>query len=299
LILVTGSTGFIGKALVPELLNRDYKLAVLVNKTPPHNDWIDRVKVLTADITKADIFKIKDYPFTKIIHLAAHTPTKDSPDELKNCLEANVIGTKNLLEFARIRGIKRFINSSSAMVYNVTERLKVFRENSRLFPKTYYGMSKLFGEMLCERHKNLYGIKTLSMRYSYVYGPGMPEHFVFGKFVNLARKGKDISIYGSGKGVRDFIYVKDVISAILLALENETAGCFNIGIGKGISLSNLAKSIIRAAKCKSNIIFYQGKKEDLSQLVLDISKAKKDLGFKPKYSLREGLRDFLKNLDSI
>jgi nucleoside-diphosphate-sugar epimerase len=298
LILVTGSTGFIGKALVPELLDRGYKLAVLVNKTPPHNDWIDRVKVLTADITKEEIFKIKDYPFTKIIHLAAYIPQKDTPDELENCLKANVIGTNNLLEFARIRGITRFINSSSAIVYDVTERPKVFKENSRVFPKTYYGMSKLLGEMLCEKYRKIDSIKTISLRYSYIYGPGMPEHFVFGKFLNFAKKGEDIPIYGTGKGVRDFIYIKDVINAIMLALEGAIVGCFNIGTSVGISLSELAEKIIRATNSKSRIIFHQDQKEDKSQTILDISKAMKRLSFNPVYTMEKGLTDYLRNSGS-
>jgi nucleoside-diphosphate-sugar epimerase len=298
LILLTGSTGFIGKALVPELLDRGYKLAVLVNKTPPHNDWIDRVKVLTADITKVEIFKIKDYPFTKIIHLAAYIPQKDSPDELENCLKANVTGTNNLLEFARIRGITRFINSSSAIVYDVTERPKVFKENSRVFPKTYYGMSKLLGEMLCEKYRKIASIKTISLRYSYIYGPGMPEHFVFGKFLNFAKKGGDIPIYGTGKGVRDFIYIKDVTKAIMLALEGDIVSCFNIGTSVGISLSELAENIIRATNSKSSIIFHQDQKEDKSQPILDISKAMKRLGFNPVYTLEEGLTDYLRNSGS-
>lgn len=295
MILITGSTGFIGKALVPELIDRGYKLAVLVNKTPPHNNWIDRVKVLTADITKEEIFKIKDYPFTKIIHLAAYVPQKDSPDEFENCLKANVIGTNNLLELTRIRGITRFINSSSAIVYGVTDRPKVFKENSRVFPKTYYGMSKLLGEMLCEGHRKISGIKTISLRYSYVYGYGMPEHFVFGKFCNLARKGEDIPIYGTGKGVRDFIYVKDILSAIILVLENKAVGCYNIGTGIGISLSDLAESIIRITNSKSRIIFHQDQKEDRSQPILDISKARTRLGLHQLYTLEEGLRDYLRN----
>jgi len=298
LILVTGSTGFIGKALVPELLDRGYKLAVLVNKTPPHNDWIDRVKVLTADITKEEIFKIKDYPFTKIIHLAAYIPQKDTPDELENCLKANVIGTNNLLEFARIRGITRFINSSSAIVYDVTERPKVFKENSRVSPKTYYGMSKLLGEMLCEKYRKIASIKTISLRYSYIYGPGMPEHFVFGKFLNFAKKGEDIPIYGTGKGVRDFIYIKDVIKAIMLALEGDIVGCFNIGTSVGISLSELAEKIIRATNSKSRIIFHQDQKEDKSRTILDISKAMKRLSFNPVYTMEKGLTDYLRNSGS-
>ena len=288
MILVTGSTGFIGKALVPELLDRGYKLAVLVNKTPPHNDWIDRVKVLTADITKEEIFKIKDYPFTKIIHLAAYIPQKDTPDELENCLKANVIGTNNLLEFARIRGITRFINSSSAIVYDVTERPKVFKENSRVSPKTYYGMSKLLGEMLCEKYRKIASIKTISLRYSYIYGPGMPEHFVFGKFLNFVKKGEDIPIYGTGKGVRDFIYVKDLIPAIILALESNKVGCYNIGTGIGTSLSDLAKSIVRITNSRTKIIFHKDQKEDKSQPILDISKARKRLGFHQLYTLEEG-----------
>ena len=298
MILVTGSTGFIGKALVPELLDRGYKLAVLVNKTPPHNDWIDRVKVLTADITKEEIFKIKDYPFTKIIHLAAYIPQKDTPDELENCLKANVIGTNNLLEFARIRGITRFINSSSAIVYDVTERPKVFKENSRVSPKTYYGMSKLLGEMLCEKYRKIASIKTISLRYSYIYGPGMPEHFVFGKFLNFAKKGEDIPIYGTGKGVRDFIYIKDVIKAIMLALEGDIVGCFNIGTSVGISLSELAEKIIRATNSKSRIIFHQDQKEDKSRTILDISKAMKRLSFNPVYTMEKGLTDYLRNSGS-
>lgn len=300
MILVTGSTGFIGKTLVFELINRGYKVAVLVNKTPSDNNWVNKVVVLTADITKKEeIFNIKDYPFTKIIHLAAYIPPKDDPEELENCLKTNSIGTNNLLEFARIRGIKRFINSSSAIVYGVTERPKVFKESSRVFPITYYGMSKLSGEMLCERYKKNTDIKTVSLRYSYVYGPGMPEHFVFGKFLNYARKGDDISIYGTGGGVRDFIYIKDVVSAIIIiGIENKAVGCYNIGTGIGTSLYALAKAIIRAINSNSKIIFHQDQKEDKSQLILDISKIRKRLGFQPIYTLEEGLKDYLRTVES-
>jgi nucleoside-diphosphate-sugar epimerase len=293
LILVRGSTGFIGKALVSELIDRRYEIAVLVNRTPPPDNWKDKVKVIEADITKREqAFKIKDYPFTKVIHLAAYIPKKDSSEELENCLKVNVIGTNNLLELARMKGIKRFINSSSAIVYGVTEKPKVFKEKSRVSPNTYYGMSKLFGEVLCERYRKVASIRAVSLRYSYVYGPGMPEHFVFGKFFRHAVRGEDLQIYGTGIGVRDFIYVKDVISAIMLALENRVVGCCNIGTGKGISLSDLAKIIVSTVKSRSRIFFNPDKKEDKSQPIVDISKARKLLGFHPVYSLEDGLRDF-------
>ena len=108
MILITGATGFIGKALVPELVHRNYPIAVLVNKTDIENSWIDKVKVLTADITdKNNLFNLEDYPFTKIIHLAAYIPFENTFNDFETCLSVNTVGTGNLLEFARLRGIKK------------------------------------------------------------------------------------------------------------------------------------------------------------------------------------------------
>ncbi|GBD99333.1 UDP-glucose 4-epimerase [bacterium BMS3Abin07] len=295
MILVTGATGFVGKALIPELIRRGYDLAVLINHKIAPDDWKDKVTILKADISKKEeVFYIKDYPFDKIIHLAAYIPLKDEIREFEDCLNVNVIGTNNLLEFAAIRKIQRFIYSSSAIVYGISKEPKIVKEENSAFPITHYGMSKLLGEMLCERYRKVFGIKAVSLRYSYVYGAGMPEHFIFGKFLRKAISGEDIQIYGTGIGVRDFICVKDIVSAIILALESNVVGTFNIGTGIATSLSGLAEIIINITNSKSKIIFYNDEKEDESQPILNILKAEKKLGFQPVYNLENGIRNYVK-----
>jgi len=300
MILITGGTGFIGRHLIPELIVKGYEMVLLVNKTLPPEEWSKKTKIIEVDITKKEqVFNLKGYPFKSIIHLAAYIPKEDIPEEFENCLRVNVIGTNNLLEFAKKEGITQFINSSTVMVYGATERPKVFKEKNKASPNTYYGMSKLIGEILCERYRKKFNIKTVSLRYAYIFGQGMPEHFVFKKFLNRALRNEDIEIYGTGRGIRDFIYIKDVVRAIISALEKKAVGVYNIGTGKGTSLLDLAKIIVKILKSKSKILKLDNKKEDKSYLVVDISKAQKILGFHPKFLLEDGIKDFLIKGDSF
>ena len=119
---------------------------------------------------------------------------------------------------------------------------------------------------------------------------------MFGTFVDNALCGRPLLVYGSGNGLRDFIYVKDIVMANLCALRSNSVGIYNIGSGVGTNIVELAKTVIKVFDAKSTIVFDETKPEDESQIIMDILKAEKDLGYRPRYDLESGLKDYYKTV---
>lgn len=293
-ILVTGATGFIGHHLFKHLGSLGYHV-VGISKSGG--------KINGRNITKIDICNehqvqllFRRTPIEAVIHTAALISLKGDVDA-KKLLTTNVYGTYNLLGQSVKNGVKKFIYSSSASVYDRYSGISPASENLTQ-PIDFYGASKLSGEYFANVFSR-FKVQTLIYRYSSVYGPGQRSDSVLPMFLKKAMKNERLEIDGKGGRSQDFIYIKDVLQANLLGLNSETTGVFNIGFGEEISLLNLAKTIIDTVGSKSKIVLRDLAYADESRFYLNIDKARKALGYNPKYSLSMGIRDYLLEVKDI
>lgn len=280
-ILLTGKDGFIGNYLFSRLKELGHKV-VGISKDE-------------CDITKKeDVFKLfKKGKFNVVFHLAAFIPERgEDKKDFNQMFLVNVLGTLNFLEASKRYKVKKFIYSSSASVYN-REETPMLTKEEYASPKSVYGLTKLFGENLCGIFYKNYNLSTVSLRYSSVFGYGQRLNSVLPIFMHKAFQDKNIDIFGEGERSQDFIYVKDVVEANIKAGFSGAQGVFNIGSGKGTSMMELAKIILKVFhNSKSKIVKKQLKSYDKSHFFLNIKKAKKELGFKPKYSLEKALKEY-------
>lgn len=291
LIVVTGGAGFIGSHIAEEL-SKDNDVIIIDNlyagkieNIPPN------VKFIRADIrdykSMAELISQADYVF----HEAALVSVVESVERPLLTEEINVLGTLNVLK-ALSEGHGKFIFASSAAVYGDNQNLPL-KESEKPKPLSPYGITKVSAEYYCKVFYELYGVPTVSLRYFNVFGErqGYNQYAgVISIFINRALKGEPLIIYGDGKQTRDFIYVKDVVKANILAAESSKANgkVFNVAKGERTSILELALKIIEITGSSSSIIFDKPRPGDIRHSQADISKIMK-LGFKPEYSLKEGL----------
>ena len=268
-ILITGATGFIGQSVFRLLKENKFKVT-----------GISTEDLDLCDNTKLAKFFKKNH-FDVIIHLAARVPKTEKDVEQRLSIIENVTSTLNILEEFKKSKTQKFIFASGI---SVTAQLK-----------SLYVLSKYFGEILSQ-HYISDKKKITILRISAPYGPGQKPNNVIPIFINNALSNKEIKIFGSGKRSQDFIYIDDVAKAFLSAVRSEKSGIYNIGSGESTSTKKLAQIILKAnPKSKSKIVFQGKDPEENYRLKMDVSKAKRDLKFSPKISIKEGIRRFIEN----
>ena len=291
LIVVTGGAGFIGSHIAEEL-SEDNDVIVIDNlyagkieNVPPN------VRFIQADIRDyksiAELISQADYVF----HEAALVSVVESVERPLLTEEINVLGTLNILK-ALSDGHGKLVFASSAAVYGDNQNLPL-KESEKPKPLSPYGITKVSAEYYCKVFYELYGVPTVSLRYFNVFGErqGYNQYAgVISIFINRALKGEPLIIYGDGRQTRDFIYVKDVVKANILAAESSRANgkVFNVARGERTTIVELALKIIDATNSPSSIIFDKPRPGDIRDSQADISEIRK-LGFKPGYSLEDGL----------
>ncbi|CAB49227.1 SDR family oxidoreductase [Pyrococcus abyssi] len=290
LIVVTGGAGFIGSHIA-EALKEENDVVVIDNLYSGKPENVpEGVKFIEADVRDyesiAEIVSSADYVF----HEAAQISVEESVKDPVFTEEVNVIGTINILR-ALSEGNGKLIFASSAAVYGEPTSLPI-REDHPLNPISPYGVSKVSGEHYCKVFYQLYGVPTVILRYFNVYGPRQSSAYagVISIFMERALRGEPLVIFGDGKQSRDFVYVKDVVEANILVAEKRRAEgeTFNVGTGRETTIIELAMKIIELSSTSSQILFSKPRPGDIRRSVADIEKIKK-LGFKPRYSLEEGL----------
>jgi UDP-glucose 4-epimerase len=322
-ILVTGGCGFIGTNLVKYLSNKGYRVRILDNLSTPSRKFLNQESPVTSplpsqsvdsELSSTDLVvgDIRDCQAVKrvtvgmdaVVHLAAHTSVVESLEKPEEAWDINVNGTLNLLEACRCNGVDRFIFASSNAV--VGEQDPPIDETKIPQPLSPYGASKLAGEALCSTYYHSFGLKTVSLRFSNCYGPHS-EHkpSVIAKFIDWARKGEPLVIYGDGNQTRDFVHVNDICQAIHLSLiiaqspkpSQETqqtplwGEVFQIASGVETSINQLAELIKAMTDFQLSIVHKPKRKGEIERNYSDITKAKRLLGFEPRINLREGLKE--------
>ncbi|MHC1590834.1 MAG: SDR family oxidoreductase [Candidatus Helarchaeales archaeon] len=301
-ILVTGGAGFIGSNLVDELLRRGNEVTAIDDlSTGSLENLKEAMQFQTFRFVQGEIQDqelIKD--IMKDVEIVFHEAAIGSvPKSIENPLkthEVNSTGTLILLDIARKHDIERFIFASSSSVYGTAEGLPK-TEEMRPVPISPYGTSKLSAESYAFSFYQVYGLKTVSIRYFNVFGPRQsdsPYSGVIPIWFSRIKQNKPPIIYGDGTQSRDFTYVKDVVDQNILAAEKTAAigEIFNSGTGSRTTISELAEIMLKLTGSSLKPIHEQPRPGDIKHSLADISKARKKLGYEPKYDLRSGLKDY-------
>lgn len=292
-VLVFGATGLIGTQLVKRLLGEGFEVTG-ISRNKSKNELSQKYNHVQLDIIKKeDLDKIPG-KYDLVFNMAAHISPGYSIEDALPCLLVNALGTLNVLEFMVKRGMKRLIHSSSVTVYGRPRRL-IAKETSPKTPIIVYGVSKLAAESYCNMYSELHNLDIIILRYASVYGLGLNQKTALPIFIEKALKNEDIYLYGNGMRSQDYVYVDDVIQANLLGASIGINGVFNIGSGIRTTMTELAETIVDVLESKSRILFDRTKKQEFS-FGIDIGKAKKILGYNPRFNLREGLEEFKKTL---
>ena len=307
-IVVTGAAGFIGSNLTDSLLEQGAEVTGIDNLFNGRLENLEEAfKHNTFEFHKGDIrdlnFLLDVFKNVDIVyHEAAFTSVPQSVKMPENCNDVNVNGVLNVLNAARRMDVGKIIYASSSSVYGDTPTL-LKREDMRRLPISPYGVAKLACEAYMQVYYQVYGLKTITLRYFNVFGPRQKDSTYSGVIAiwlgNIIRN-EDLTIFGDGTNSRDFTYIKDVIQANLLAAKQDVSGeIFNIGAGSPISLTELAKLILKITNKENlKIIYAEPRPGDIIHSYADISKAKKALTFEPKYNQEQGLKEYFKWYDN-
>jgi UDP-glucose 4-epimerase len=295
--LVTGGAGFIGSHIVEELLRCGHTVRVLDNFSTGTRknteSFQGTVEILEGDLRDAGTVKAAVHDVEQVFHLAAFVSVPQSMSDPEACFAVNVAGTVTLLESARQAGSRKVVLSSSTAVYGNTVVFPT-TEETPLHPLSPYALSKQVNELYARLYTHILGLPVTVLRYYNVYGPRQRPDSDYAAaipiFVRQLTAGKPITIYGDGKQSRDFIFVKDVVRANLLAAESDSAGeSFNICTGHETSLLDLLEELSEISTLPPQVLFDAPRSGDIYRSVGSPEKAAASLGFRAETSLAKGL----------
>jgi UDP-glucose 4-epimerase len=287
--IVTGGAGFIGSNVVDALLARGDEAHALDDLSKGARENVSAgAELHVADIREPDSVFDAVRPEV-VLHLAAQADVRVSVERPALDAEINVLGTVRILEAARRHGAKIVFASSGGAAYGECDGPAT--ESAPLRPLAPYGTSKLCGEEYLATWNRLYGTKHVALRLGNVYGPRQMPHGEAGVvaiFMGLLRDGGTPTVFGEGLQTRDYVYVGDVVDAMLRALERD-GGIYNVGTGVETSVVGLYDAIRTASGVDREPAFAPARLGELQRSVLDASLAERELGWRPEHTLAGGL----------
>jgi UDP-glucose 4-epimerase len=335
--LVTGGAGFIGSHIVDALLEQGHDVVVLDNLVSGHKENLfllrqgsggqagsgRKFEFIEGDIRDADTCLKAAEGCDGVFHEAALVSVPDSVNRPRDNHDINITGTLNVLEAARANGVKRVVFASSAAIYGDNPELPK-REDMLPEPKSPYALAKLAGEYYLKVYAECYGLETVALRYFNVFGPRQDPSSMYSGVISIfserVRKNLPITIYGDGLQTRDFVNVRDVVSANLLAITTDSFAMkghknsqkggfnrfnerqssvsaspsgrfnvFNVATGRQTSLLDLVSALSELCGIEPKVNFASVRNGDIQRSLSDISKARKLLGYEPAVELKEGL----------
>lgn len=297
-VLITGGAGFIGSHIAEALVDRGCHVTVLDNLSTGHLKNLDglneQVHFIEGDIRDEDVLSRVTQGCDVIFHQAAVVSVTQTVAEPVGSTDVNDMGTLKVLDAARKNDVKRVVLASSSAVYgDDPQSPKV--ESMTPKPLSPYAVQKLTNEFYADLYFRLYGIETVCLRYFNVYGPrqdpSSPYSGVISIFMNKAAGASVPTIYGDGLQTRDFVFVKDVVQANVLAATSVKAPgqAFNVGTGVTISIKDLWYNISELNRYEADPEYAEARPGDIVDSLASIQKATERMGFKPSVSLNDGL----------
>ena len=297
-VLVTGGAGFIGSHLVEALVSFGCQVTVLDNLSSGNLDNLepvrDRITFYKNDIRELEMLATAAEGCDVVFHLAAVVAVQQTISEPVDSAMVNDIGTINVLEAARTGNVGRVVLASSCAVYGDDPRLPKI-ESMTPMPTSPYAVHKLSAEHYARVYNDLFGLETVSLRFFNVYGPrqdpSSPYSGVISIFMAKAASNQKPIIYGDGNQSRDFVYVKDVVKANLLAANaSSLAGnAFNIGTGSYVRINRLWELIASLSGQQLTPSYEPARSGDILHSVASMDLTQSALNFKNDFTLEQGL----------
>ena len=307
-ILVTGGAGFIGSHVVDAYLEAGHEVVVVDDLSTGNPDNINpAAKFYLMDMASPQMRRLLELEKPDVVnHHAAQISVPQSVKEPDFDAKVNVVGTVNLLQGCVEAGVRRFIFiSTGGAIYGETNRIPS-DEDTPPNPASPYALSKLCGELYTKLFNLMHGLEYVILRYANVYGPRQIPHGEAGVvsiFIERILAGQPVSVYSypdEPEGmIRDYVYVKDVAKANLLALEKGSGEVLNIGTGKGTRTLHLLQKIFQVAGREVPYRIEPPRPGDLRRSTLNVEKAKRVLGWEPAFSLEEGLRETFSYFEAL
>lgn len=293
-ILVTGGAGFIASHLVDKLIQADHSIIVIDNLSTGCRENINKkAKFYKLDIQDKKISNVflKEKPEV-VFHYAAQISVRDSVDSPIEDAKTNILGSLNILEACKKNNVKKIIFSSSGgAIYGETDIFPT-SENCKETPLSPYAIAKLSVEKYLYYYYKYFGLKFVALRFANVYGlrqNSKGEAGVIAIFSDKMLQGQQVTIYGSGKQTRDFVFVDDIISASELALKGDQVGIFNIGTSVETDINTIFLKLKNLLNSTCAEVHGPAASGESQRSCLDFSMAQKVLGWQPKYDLQAGL----------
>jgi UDP-glucose 4-epimerase len=307
LVVVTGGAGFIGSHTVDALVAAGCQVAVIddFSTGKPENlrQWAgdDRVEVITASVVDglfAPLHAVtaRRGPVDRIVHLAAQTSVVYSIDHPLDELRTNCVGTVQVVDYAQRAGVRRLVFASSAAVYGDVAELPV-TESAPCDPLSPYGIDKRAGELWLGYLAKVHRLPAVPLRFFNVYGPrqdpSSPYSGVISIFVDRAQAGRELVIFGDGEQTRDFIYVADLVRALMSATFGEAeagdGAPINLATGRQTTVNQLAAEVARLCGSSAGIHHAPARAGEIRHSVAAVERAAALLGFRAEHSLADGL----------
>jgi UDP-glucose 4-epimerase len=297
-VVITGGAGFIGSNIADEL-SVDNEVIIIDDLSTGRIENIQglldkgNVTFIQGSVTDLPLLQHAFKKVDFIFHQAAMASVSRSIEDPLAANEANITGTLNVLIAARDNHVRKVVCASSCALYGDSPVLPK-KEDMLPEPQSPYAVTKLASEQYCQVFGSVYGLPAVCLRYFNVYGPRQDPRSdyaaVIPKFITHALHNRPLIIFGDGEQTRDFIFIKDVVRANILAAEAQIQGIYNVGSGESISVNMLAATIEDIVGRKLEIVHREPRSGEVRHSRADISKAS-TFGYEPKYNLNAGLTE--------
>lgn len=293
-ILVIGGCGFIGSHIVDALISQGHDLRVLDTRPEAFRPPLPGVDYVKGSFLCEETLEIALRDIDAVVHTVSTTVPATSNQNPKGDIEDNLIGAVRLLQAMRRKRVRKLVFlSSGGTVYGIPQA-EVVGEDHPTKPISSYGIVKLAIENYLHMEHMLHGLDYVALRAANPYGPRQGKaglQGIIGTYLWKAASGDPVEIWGDGSVVRDFIAVQDLAEATAMALESSANGCFNVGSGEGASVRQIFELTAQITGRDIKPIYKPGRGFDVPRIVLDISRIRKSIFWKPKTRLEDGMRD--------
>ncbi len=290
-IVVTGGSGFIGSHVVDALMDAGHQVTVLDHRTRPHRDDVGFEDV---DLMEMSSVLAATRGAEYVFHLAAVSNVNYAYKYPVYTTALNIVGTANVLEAARLNGARRLFLASTVWVYNGSPDGKPLDESTPFYldgAGHIYTSTKMASEMLCHNYSQLYKVPFTVLRYGIPYGPRMREELLLPIFIKKALAGQPLTVAGKGEQYRNFVYVRDMADAHVLAMKDTAVNqTYNLEGTRKVTVLEVAEGIRKVIGDQVKIEFVPERPGDFGGKEVTAEKARRELNWRPAVEFEDGLR---------